>query len=196
MCENLVGKIVLAKQIVYLSESFILAVRRQRVLHPSRKKMVAHRCCIFPFLRDCRIVYKVQRVRRTSRVDTPVVKLRSLLSPTNLAGDRRTALPPTKIIERNRRGGSSIAVQRLHSDAGTAVQLLSLSPTGFHTRRKTAQVRGPGRAAVKAEPVEYRGGDLEGGTPNGRSIGHTYDNYYYRHPAIFRAGCKTARELR
>jgi len=90
--------------------------------------------------------------------------------------------------------GAAVVVRRLHSDAGTAVQLLSLSPTGFHTRPGTAS-RARASRPLKRGPVEYRAGDLDG-TPNGRSIDRTHDNYYYRHPAIFRDGCKTARELR
>jgi len=50
------------------------------------------------------------------------------------------------------------------------------------------------RAAVKAGGAPWNIAKATSEErPNGRSIGRTHDNYYYRHPAIFRAGCKTAR---
>lgn len=158
---------------------------------------------IFPFLRNCRIVYKVQRAQANdTRPDTPAVKLKSLLSPTNLA--RMGPLAVTlgkKSANVTGAAGRLDVVRRLHSDAGTAVQLLSLSPTAFHTRQRDG-VSGP--RTGRARPLKWApdGGGRPTGKatparkPNGRSIGRTRDNYYYRHAAIFRAGCKTARELR
>lgn len=61
----------------------------------------------------------------------------------------------------------------------------------FPYSSKTASVD---RAAVKAGGAPWNIAKATSEErPNGRSIGRTRDNYYYRHPAIFRAGCKTAR---
>lgn len=120
------------------------------------------RHCRFPFPRNCRIVHKVQRVRRTSRIDTPVVKLKSLLSPTNLAGGWTYGPSSTKKKSAN----VSERVGALNSHSATPFgcrygrTIITIVTHGFPYSSGDSRVRGPARAAVKLKyPAEYRGGE-------------------------------------
>jgi len=100
----------------------------------------------------------------------------------------------TKIGEHNWRGGLSIVIQRLHSDAGISRTIIIIVTHGFPYSSRDSKVQAA--RPLKPAPRNIAEATSKNETPNGRSIDYTRDNYYYRHPAIFCAGCKTARELR
>lgn len=141
--------------------------RRRRPSHfpPGRTGRVTA-IHIYPLLRNCRIVYKVQRVigeRRAGR-HARLVKLKSLLSPTNLARDGRArmalSLMSQKTDERNRPRALGWPSRRSRRRSATPFEcrydrtIIIIVTHGFPYSSRTASRRGPDgpRAAVKAGP--------------------------------------------